>query len=1423
MAYGSAPRKVNGRWVTRRGRVLSAAGQRYWDNLHAQGRADAKGHYTTGIGGSSNVTVPHSKPKPAEFKPLTSSDRAKQKASEDYYRANPKALAAHQQALDAAHFGKQAKQAGFGPGVLDRAVSPLTRPLSQIGESAMYSPAGVYQSGRAVVKDVGSAAHGDPSFKRSRRLGAAMAKATAEDFRHPRRNAGYLALDIGAAVSAGAGGAARLGAAGKAAAETGRVGSVARALAHAPEPKPRTLRLGNLEAHPIESRNKARAYVQRGHDRLVNRAAERNPEGRIGRQYLPRKIGKTLAEERRMVAEPAARAPAGALAASGKKLTTPQQHALRMVAEQARGKAERPVTIGERHAFHLSQGDQRQAKITEAAARYLHDTPDGPKIRPEYTALRDVYDRLVSVAGSRDELLKSIGRLSDESAAERLAGPAQVIGGAKYETPTPGKLGKPSASLIGKRNRVERLQTVYDRAFERSKATNAKTRPATRGEATARLAELEAEHAKLVDDAAARLKGGVPFDAAETARRNRQRGRYDRQQQGVTRSGRASGASGAKELHRPKTLAQELRDEAQAQLDVLAERNAGEPWAKAYLAQRDEISRLRASLESSDPVFGDTPGAAVDLGQTKKYPNRSVYDPRVTRVGAALSVAKDELGSHEAAAAKRVKPTGLVGAEELKGAGEARIPYAKESAARAVLRPSGVGRGQTIGGVRSPGSLTHAFTGGLLRKGGGRQDTTRLVAESNVEAQRVGEALRVRDQIREAAVSHPPERGAKDYVAIRLDNPKAAAVSPRVRALIEDATRKRENGIKLSRAERAAMRDQHEHARQLVIFGSREQIAKLSPAEQEAFAKLYDEGKVGWVNRRLLGGLDQPDRVIGPGVHRITDVFDAINNAFRFTVLYLKPAYAIPNIIGNAALNLVQQGFASPANLARSARVNARLSADAAAKLDGMMGEGFVRAISGEGGAGRAVIDKAASIWSKGVDVPFRRSAFLYEARRTLRAAGMKPTWENVDKLLTDPALEQKLSEVVRRANKEIIDYGNLNATEREVVRRVVLFYPWVKGSTVYAGRFVLEHPIKAAAVAKLGQQGEQFALDTLGPVPSRYKGAFKAGGGLVNPASAAILGTPAQVVDATRGVIEGDVTDAAKLAEFASPAVSLGMAELSRTDPGTSYSYPAGANAFDIAFDQLVSSTPQASLIRNLKGKTTGVLRPTRNQALGKFVAGGLVPQNYDAETLAKAARSEQRSLLKPVQRVVADHAEMRSDFLAAAKSAGYLQNTDKLPAPLAGAITLRARRYSNYARQGIKSGDPNYQQRAYIADLELLRKLGKITPKELTDATANAKTGSKDDLERWRRWLGVHKFGGDILTDARAALKERGVSVDDPQSWAARTDAAAEFTRLLARARKAGVLTTSQLRRSHTWLQTAHTDDIAAAIEKLDKMIND
>jgi hypothetical protein len=69
----------------------------------------------------------------------------------------------------------------------------------------------------------------------------------------------------------------------------------------------------------------------------------------------------------------------------------------------------------------------------------------------------------------------------------------------------------------------------------------------------------------------------------------------------------------------------------------------------------------------------------------------------------------------------------------------------------------------------------------------------------------------------------------------------------------------------------------------------------------------------------------------------------------------------------------------------------------------------------------------------------------------------------------------------------------------------------------MYAGHFVTEHPAQAATTETLGQMQGERNQQELGAGPSYTEGIFKVGGtdalpAVINPRSAAILSTPAEV-----------------------------------------------------------------------------------------------------------------------------------------------------------------------------------------------------------------------------------------------------------------------------------------------------------------------
>lgn len=547
---------------------------------------------------------------------------------------------------------------------------------------------------------------------------------------------------------------------------------------------------------------------------------------------------------------------------------------------------------------------------------------------------------------------------------------------------------------------------------------------------------------------------------------------------------------------------------------------------------------------------------------------------------------------------------------ELFGGGDFRVPYTSRAASKALDRALGY-----RGGVpRAPASVRKMFEGGLLKAGFFRNDTTRLVAESYMEAERFAALLRARDELVHLASDSPEAIPQQFRQAIRLDSLKNKSMPTVIRDFLQ-------------RPEELHGKTNPAHWR---MFGNAYEAMR-----NEIFPDMHDVASVPgvkWIDKRLLGGLNEKNPLVGiegnATGRRWVSAADAINNASRMAILYLKPSYAVPNLLGNLAMNLLQQGFAAPRNLVNAARLSNKLGPEDAALLDSLMGEGFVKAISGDRGVGQSIINKSADFWSKGVDVPFRRASFLHEAH----VAGFK-TSAQLKALLHDPAHGEALTDITRRANREIIDYARMGPIEKEIIRRVIFFYPWVKGSTMYSARFVAEHPLKAAAVGALGQRGEETQKRDLGDLPSFAEDLIKTGGSsanptVISPSSFSIFETPASVAIAAKQGLLGNTTPAHELASFLSPVGGAELAALSRHG-ALGHTYPSKTSPVKIFAEELIHGTPQYSAYRRWThpNDRKATYPYTHLQtALNYGVFGGLTPHTARKRKLNKRAREEKK-----------------------------------------------------------------------------------------------------------------------------------------------------------------------------------------------------
>lgn len=1051
--------------------------------------------------------------------------------------------------------------------------------------AAVGSPAGVYYMGKAALGDAAElldpqalanprGRSGPRLAPRTRPIGEQIVRATVNDLKHPLRNPGNTILDVVGVASLGAGTGARIaGAAGKFR-EGATLGQAAHALAHRPVVGPRTFKVGDLVVEHPSSRAALTRGAQKVMDRSRQRRADRNPGGRAARSEA-RRAGSALAESMR-IEESIAKAPAAALAAIGKKLKPAEQMALRVVAEEVPLSKRIATTKGWINSAKDAAARRRHEKrlqLLEDARAHILDPDAKPAFHPKATKLNAVYGRMEKVAGSREALGKELGLLTDESIAGRKTAAGRAASGAEWESgpkQVPGQRGVD----FGRSDLTGETRVVH--------------RPRTEAEATARVAELDKNLARalkpLIDKAyppSYRQRVQTLRNASKGAKGKRASIQLGHMLEQEERALIESGGS---------SIAEDARRSVESALLKLSERADAPAGAK----QLGAMIRERNSLEAAK---GD-----VFLGEAGADP----YGMVSRDVATARHVAETESQGKG----------GLVGAEEFTASpGAVYVPDIEQK----VGRKGNVGQvgGQgSVGQARSP--IRQGYTGAQKRSAREPLNTTRAVAEAQLAVSRFQRLVTLRDKLVKAASSEP--RFADD-VAVRLDRiGKTERLPKDVRQFLDDP-----DGLALLAPDEQV--GKFEALRSELIVGNDKLIKQMSGDQLAEFHRLHDEGKIGWVPKRLLGDLAKPHAPLQASVGKVpVEVWDTINNAQRLAVLYLKPAYAVPNLLGNAALNLIQQGFAAPRNIAWASAMHWKLGPELTAHVDTLMGEGFAAALRGEQGHLAKATQAAANIWGKGVDRPFRRASFLHEAKRS----GFK-TRQELEKLLTDPAVHDTLVDVTKRANRQIIDYGRLSSREREIVRRLIFFYPWVKGSTVYAGNMLLEYPAKSAAIGAIGRYGQERSSRELGPAPSYMAGSFKVGDRVVNPASAAILQTPAQIGAMAAGLAgAGPVSDVAEIHNLATPPLQVALNLLAGKNLSSGWDYPRSKrNLPDVAVDTLLQSTPQYRLYQQLTGESQAQLYPPSPRAGAmQFLLGGLYPRKVNTARMRALAQRERREL---------------------------------------------------------------------------------------------------------------------------------------------------------------------------------------------------
>lgn len=524
----------------------------------------------------------------------------------------------------------------------------------------------------------------------------------------------------------------------------------------------------------------------------------------------------------------------------------------------------------------------------------------------------------------------------------------------------------------------------------------------------------------------------------------------------------------------------------------------------------------------------------------------------------------------------------------------------------------------------------------------------------------------------------------------------------------------------------------------------------------------------------------QRARQVGPGQY-----FDTVNQLAVILALYLKPAYLSANLLGQAFL-VTADHYLNPVAMYRSFHLSKQMNKQfphLMTEIKASMHEGILESFGLQGGKSTkisAIHGKMARMYNKILDTPFRDATFFNEA---IRRGYTSP--EMIADLIRNPKKRGEFLQIAMRANENIIDYGRMGKFERQAVRRVIFFYPWIKGASVYSGRFITEHPGQFEAQMQAGRIAQSEIEEELGPLPSYVVGSFIGpdidipGYGnlsyregpngekiprIVNPAAVTVLGTLGEVTGAARGYLAGNPKDAEQLSEYLTPGISMGISSVLKYDPFTGRSYPSdmtGPEIFAQELKQLAAPVDTFNDIRRAQQYASGeksteeVLFPyTAKERLGRFIFG-VAPYSINKKESRSRAFAERRGLANKTTRERMKAADERRELLEGAISAGMLpRNAKTLPKEVRSALLLKAKRADNLVRYEQELGRKLETIDRLQADLSLAVRMKRIPEQMAANILKEVELAPDSTVEYIYRRIREAMFGGQVISAYRKRI---------------------------------------------------------------------
>ena len=100
------------------------------------------------------------------------------------------------------------------------------------------------------------------------------------------------------------------------------------------------------------------------------------------------------------------------------------------------------------------------------------------------------------------------------------------------------------------------------------------------------------------------------------------------------------------------------------------------------------------------------------------------------------------------------------------------------------------------------------------------------------------------------------------------------------------------------------------------------------------------------------------------------------------------------------------------------------------------------------------------------------------------RERELRATMEDIEDFVKHGSKED-LDMVSTRAQRAMVDFESLSQVERQVISRVIFFYPWLKGSTRLTRDLIQDHPVAALSTAYVGNEWRTMSNEHLGDRPN--------------------------------------------------------------------------------------------------------------------------------------------------------------------------------------------------------------------------------------------------------------------------------------------------------------------------------------------------